>query len=224
MVVIFHGFLGTYFEFIPLISKFKKVLFFDFYSQRLEDFIPKLVKESSHHTLIGIGYSMGGRILYHLGLQFPHLFTKIILLSSKTGLDPKEESYLQQRKSLENEWIQQIKTDLTSFLFKWYSNEKLFGPILQNPRFMPILEEKKKLKISKVIESIQLYSVTNYPSFPSKLEYFLLCGQLDLAYCVLPKAQLIPRAYHLCYFDNLDFCIEKILEIIAFTQLKGHSN
>lgn len=207
-IALFHGFLGTRKEFEPLINGLNRnVYFIDLYQDTL--ILPE------EKNLIAIGYSMGGRALYHLACQNPQMFSSLIFISSSFFIDPK---LLEQRRKQEQNWIAQIKENFPHFLHQWYSNTSLFGPILDNPQFHPLLEEKKNLSIEKVIYSLNKYSITNYKdstlNLNSNILQHSLVGEKDSLYH--NKSQYkIPNAYHMAYFDNL---ADTLTFIISFLQ------
>ena len=59
--------------------------------KNFQDF-PKSLKEwasennSEKQELIGVGYSLGSRLLLHTILSHPHLFKKAIIIGAHTGL------------------------------------------------------------------------------------------------------------------------------------------
>lgn len=205
---LFHGFLGTYEEWIPFMNH----LFYK-YKQAQIHFISlyeKFSLEKSQGFNVGIGYSLGGRVLNQISRANPHFFSHLIFISSTFSIDS---SLLPSRLNKENRWKEQIHSNYNYFVENWYrENQLLFGPICYHPQYQLLLENKKKLNPQKIMNVLNDYSVTrfaNVNNYKANIPSLYLAGEWDPLYSNLGYT-LIPKSYHMCYFDNLTGVMKEI--------------
>jgi 2-succinyl-6-hydroxy-2,4-cyclohexadiene-1-carboxylate synthase len=93
--------------------------------------IIKLLRKLNLKKVVGVGYSLGGRILLNTAFKDPTLFQGLILESSSPGLKTLEE--LQERRKQEEEWAYRLENDtLCKFVDAWYE-QPLFHSLRESP-------------------------------------------------------------------------------------------
>ena len=96
---------------------------------------------SGIEAFIPIGYSMGGRMAFHLQANAPEKVKAQILLSSAPGLKTQLER--EQRVRADGKLMDKLESmGFKAFLAEWYSSQ-LFGSIRNNPDLMDILTQKR---------------------------------------------------------------------------------
>ena len=100
--ILFPGLLGQSSDLLPLLPESDQRMQFDYPDQfngNYNDYIKVLhdqIREKWTHNLevIGLGYSMGGRLLYSLIQHDPDLIQKAVFISSGLPLSQPKERYL----------------------------------------------------------------------------------------------------------------------------------
>lgn len=168
---------------------------------------------------IPVGYSMGGRLAFHLQYFFPHMIPALILLSSAPGMREGPEKQLRR---LADEHLAARIQDMgwSQFLIDWYSAD-LFGNIAKDAKiFMELKRSRAKNDMEQLTRSLRLMGNGTLESRWDSLAKIdsptlLLTGALDRKYCELN--QDIKRQIRTCHHEEIPLCghafhIEKPLE------------
>ena len=116
------GFLGTERDFdfltvsksvVPLFqgqndSAIKLDANLDTFGERLTAYAQQtgIFSNTSLHSVTGIGYSLGGRLLMHAAIQNPSYFKNLVIISAHTGLESKTEKSL--RLQADSNWSERF--------------------------------------------------------------------------------------------------------------------
>jgi len=97
-----------------------------------EDFAPRNVAPAlfagARPPLVGIGYSMGARILLHLALGEPDRFSRLVLIGGSPGIAAEDER--QARVEADARWIALLENEgISAFLDEWHRQ-----PVLRTAR------------------------------------------------------------------------------------------
>lgn len=166
---------------------------------------------------IGVGYSMGGRLLLNLATQQPHSFQALVLISTSPGLPSSRER--KARICSDLFWIDLLRSEgLENFLTKWWDQ-----PILASIRNLPpedyqrILARRLQNSTEGLIKSLELHGTGVLPSCWELLQNLdlpvLICtGTNDTKFqqisekmhYLLPRSQQIqiPGASHSPHIEN----------------------
>lgn len=175
-----------------------------------------LIPRSPDH-LVGVGYSMGGRLLLNLATSDPDAFEKLILISASPGLDDEEER--KNRRINDEKWIRLLdEGTLQTFLDQWWEQ-----PVLKSLKDLPAPDEKRliarRLRNNPVglIRSLRHHGTGQLPSIWEKCSHLrvptLICaGENDLKFkdlaermvSIIPNSQLslIPDSGHSPHLEN----------------------
>ena len=234
-LVFLHGFLGSPQDFDMLISALDKKYSFQLLDLTtflsLSDTLPKL-KVAIPEGSIGIGYSMGGRVLLLLAVTYPTLFKKIILLSASPGIETQE---LDKRKEWEESWIHLLESQgLDAFLEKWY-DQPLFASLKKNTAFKHLSQRRKSLNPLVIKQMFKNFSITKHPSLWNSLKklpisLLYLVGESDSKYLEIANrlstlgkhihVKVIPHAGHALHIENPLCCATEMMSFISNDQQK----
>jgi len=201
VLLMLHGFMGSHKDWIEVTEFIKK----DFFIIQIElpghgkskvspystqqDFLEELklfVQKINDYSPLGLGYSMGGRMLLQLETETPGLFSKLVLESVHPGIVNEEE----RTKRLESDrhLLDDIKTqdDFKRFLNHWYTLP-LFEGIKDCPNFENLLENKANINITELKNALILLSTGHQKDCSSAFEnsknpIHYLSGQKDQKY------------------------------------------
>ena len=102
--VVLPGLLGLSSDLIPILPDNDSILTIDYkiqpkgyFTERIKALEKIISNKSSHHEVYGIGYSMGGRLLYSLIQQNHLLFKKCVFISSGLPLIKAQDRYFKRR-------------------------------------------------------------------------------------------------------------------------------
>jgi len=136
-----------------------------------------------------IGYSMGGRLAFHLHQLNPERIKALIFLSSAPGL--KTPSEQKQRRLDDIELLDKLESSgYADFLEKWYAAE-LFGDIRKNTTLMQkVFPARSKNDIGQLRQSLDLMGNGALPSLWNELKdigvpTLLMSGTQDSKYTQL---------------------------------------
>ncbi len=140
---------------------------------------------------IGVGYSLGGRILLGLQHKAPELFSELVLISSSPGIKSEEDRIA--RKQSDLCWIEKIlNLPPEDFFTEWY-RQPIFSSEHWSEDLRSLIFNRRKISnresLSKMLEICSPSSMPNYWSeiqkLGSKLTY--ICGQRDQKYLKLSE-------------------------------------
>ena len=153
-------------------------------------------------NFIPIGYSMGGRVAFHLQNLAPDRIPALIFLSSAPGLMTGAER--EQRRIADEILMDRLeKIGISSFLQEWYS-APLFGDIQNHsPLFDELCHTRSHNEVARLRQALQLMGNGALPSLWDHLGHIaaptlLVTGALDSKYFQLNQeiAQKIPGSIH----------------------------
>jgi pimeloyl-ACP methyl ester carboxylesterase len=166
-VWLFHGFLGRGSDWDPLIEAVgPRTLclapdLFHRESQPVESFqawgerFYEDVLSQVDGPFVGVGYSLGGRLLMHLATQYPFLWRDVFLLSSSTGWFLSDEQKSERRK-WDEDWSDRfLYGDWEEIVADWNDQEILQGPI----RWERAQKDFDRAKLSR---ALRLWSPTRH--------------------------------------------------------------
>lgn len=151
---------------------------------------------------ISVGYSMGGRVLFHLHENHPAFIKAQVFLSSAPGL--KSQTERDARAQADKQLMNRLDSEgFTPFLEDWYAAE-LFGNIRDNPRlYMDLISSRCHNEINQLRRSLILMGNGALPSLWGSLKNIsvptlLLTGELDSKYYQLNQEMhdRIPGSAH----------------------------
>lgn len=150
VLLMLHGFMGSGGDFRPIASHLTNHYFViapdltghgknlgykrgEFSMQATAHAVIELLDEANVERCVGMGYSMGGRLLLYLATHFPERFERIILESSSPGLVTHAERM--QRKQWDLLMAERLrKMNFEAFLRQWYEMP-LFETFRTHPKF-----------------------------------------------------------------------------------------
>ena len=229
VLVFLHGFLGSGEDFEAVISRLGarySILTIDlpghgktkvsevYTMPKIADAIAALLDTLKIPQASLFGYSMGGRLALYLALRFPERFPKAIVESGSPGLKTEQER--SQRLKRDFELADQLETNFSQFLSKWYE-QPLFQSIKQHPRFNQMIEQRSQNDPVQLARSLREMSTGAQPSLWEELSahqnpLLLIVGECDRKFIeinreiasICPTAELaiIPDAGHNVHFEN----------------------
>jgi len=178
---------------------------------------------------IGIGYSLGGRILLNLAIRHPSAFDRLVIISSSPGLKGKTER--EARRAYDQKWIERLANEkIENFLNDWWQQ-----PVLRSLRNLPPAQLKnlreKRLRNSPhgLIRSLQFHGTGSlescWESLPElEIPTLVLVGELDQKFQnigaemsdLIPQAELrvVQNAGHAPHLEAPKKCSEEILQFL----------
>jgi 2-succinyl-6-hydroxy-2,4-cyclohexadiene-1-carboxylate synthase len=179
----------------------------------------KQLSESGIESFTPIGYSMGGRIAYHIQYLAPERVAAMVLLSSAPGLKSRAE---RKQRCLDDDALmnRMDRSGISTFLEKWYSSP-LFGEIKKNPEiFDKLCHERSHNDVKQLRHVLKLMGNGALPSLWNHVRHIsvptlLITGMLDQKYVELNReiTQKIPGSCHHQVSDaGHAFHLEKPLE------------
>ncbi|MBT3252881.1 MAG: 2-succinyl-6-hydroxy-2,4-cyclohexadiene-1-carboxylate synthase [Candidatus Marinimicrobia bacterium] len=181
--------------------------------------LPGQLSKSGIEKYTPIGYSMGGRIGFHLHILAPEKIPALIFLSSAPGLKTRNER--EQRTHDDVLLMDKLdSTGVSPFLQEWYSSD-LFGEIKNNSTlFRALCHKRSNNDSSQMRQALTLMGNGALPSQWDNLEdisvpTLLMTGELDSKYFQLNQEmnQIIPGSIHQQVSDaGHAFHLEKPLE------------
>lgn len=184
--------------------------------------LQSLAKElipSNSSELIGIGYSMGGRLLLHIANLYPESFRALILIGASPGLHSEEERVA--RRESDKEWSSILHEEgMIAFWEKWRAQPLLASLNDKIPKDRCQRNDPKGLS-----RSLHYHGTGALPSLWNSLAEFkmpvLVCaGEDDTKFCgigakmvsqiPLGNLGIIPNAGHAPHLENPDGTAEFI--------------
>lgn len=184
-------------------------------SELNSDFLAGFERKS---PLIGVGYSMGGRLLLQLSQRCPGFFDGLIFVSTNPGLVSQEEKLLRKKKDLE--WAQKIQTaDWKTLIEEWNAQDVFRGTSSE------VVRNESDYDRQDLSQQMTNWSLAHQPDFrfflrSAKTPYLWTVGERDrkfyqMAEEILPMDFLpIGGAGHRVHLDQpleLGRCIRKFV-------------
>jgi o-succinylbenzoate---CoA ligase len=240
ILIMLHGFMGSTKEWDTLVKELHSEFFLlsidlpghgktesksyssqDEFLNDLESFVSLL----SVHSPIGLGYSMGGRMLLQLEKRRPGLFSQLILESVHPGINNSEEK----RERLEKDSTLLDGTFTTAkfrdFLESWYSLP-LFKGIKEHAQYEEMLKAKLQEKPSELQAGINLLSTAHQEDCFSVFEQtqtpiLYMAGADDQKYAQFARdienlgrsnirVQIVSGCSHNIHFQDQNLFLESI--------------
>lgn len=171
-----------------------------------------------------LGYSMGGRVAFHLLTTYPKIFSKAILESSSPGLKTEQEKKERVQKDMLLAKRMQMQP-IEQFLNDWY-NLELFSSIDKNSDvFKKMIARKSKNSIAELALSLKYMGTGVMPSLWNSLagiqsDVLLITGSLDKKYSSIAEEicsenskfshEVIDGASHNVHFEKEDMYYNRI--------------
>lgn len=177
------------------------------------------LSESGIDKYTPIGYSMGGRVGFHLQNLAPERIPALIFLSSAPGL--KTTSGQDQRRIADGILMERMESlGISTFLKEWYSSP-LFGDIKNHSNlFEKLCQARSGNEVEKLRQALELMGNGALPSLWDELvniaaPTLLITGKLDQKYFTLNQEinKRVPESIHHQITDaGHAFHLEKPLE------------
>ena len=158
--VVLPGLLGQSSDLIPILPENDSILTIDYKVQPEGDFtkriqaLEKIISnKASNHEVYGIGYSMGGRILYSLVQQNHQLLKKCAFISSGLPLIKSKERYLKHR--FDAAANHKLNTLAPYDFLTWWYTLPLYKTLKDRADFNEFLTKKSRIFNQKNCISIE---------------------------------------------------------------------
>jgi 2-succinyl-6-hydroxy-2,4-cyclohexadiene-1-carboxylate synthase len=232
MLLFLHGFLGCPDDWLPIIEELKDTFFcvsldLSQYGNILFDQDPlieieRAILSSIQKPCVGIGYSLGGRILLELNERHPSVFSHLCLFGSHPGIRDDEERRLRSVK--EQEWEDMLKEHgITYFLDKWYE-QPLFSNLKTCSSFATTLTKRRNNDPKKTLTIYNRFRLSRQKAYTHFGDNILfLYGEFDDKYRDIYEKitniqyEMIERAGHATILENPSECSKKIRSFLAKT-------
>lgn len=184
----------------------------------------------SHHRNILVGYSLGGRLALHALEKNPHLYDKVILLSTNPGFEDEFHDRIELSEERKKRWLSDSywaeefsKTNWETVLRNWNAQ-----PVFGGGTTEPIRKETdySRETLGLVLTQWSLAQQRNMRDVLIKnlSKVHLLVGESDEKFLSLTlqlkrrvpdlKVDMIPHAGHRIPFDSPERLAEKILKLL----------
>ena len=186
------------------------------------------VQSQAQYPSILVGYSMGGRIGWHLVHQYPKLFTFFIVESGSPGMIDKAERAT--RRANDHALLSQVLSGaepFPQFLKKWYE-QPIFASCQQR-LLQRVMRKRMNNHPNLLHSSLQILGTGVLPSLWRELPTIqiptlFLTGARDIKFCQMSKkcqsmasqitSRSIPRASHHIHQEQPQTMANAILEFI----------
>ncbi len=139
---------------------------------------------------VGVGYSMGGRLLLYLATHYPERFEQIILESAFPGLRTQAERT--KRRCWDLQMAKRLRSlNFEVFLQQWYAMP-LFETFQQHPKFDEAVAQRLKNDPQQLALSMEEMGTGMMEPLWEKwerleIDSLLLVGEYDVKYCRLAR-------------------------------------
>ena len=187
-----------------------------------------LLAQKGIHSFIPVGYSMGGRLAFHLLINFPHRLSGAIVISASPGLLTAEQQ------ALRIKWDQKISQKLLHqpferFLSEWYE-QPLFGTLKKDVS-RSFWEKRRKNDPKELAKVMQGMGAGRQNSFWAELEHIekpvlYLAGANDTKYYSIAQelydyqsitAHIIPDCGHSVHIQKPQQIVKSIKSFLHTT-------
>jgi 2-succinyl-6-hydroxy-2,4-cyclohexadiene-1-carboxylate synthase len=163
-VLCLPGFLGTAsdFDWVSENYEIKYVDLFNSDEYKLDFF--KFSEKLKNHCINNkidtvLGYSLGGRLILNTICIYPDLFKKVVIISSHTGLETKEEKSTRVLTDLN--WANKFKSNFNDAFIEWNSQS-----IFQNNK---LIRSSKNYNVKNIEYALTTWSLGNQENLINKL-------------------------------------------------------
>ncbi len=185
---------------------------------------------------IVVGYSLGGRLALAVGIHYPQLIAKLILVSATPGIA--SESERAARKNHDQRLAQEIVSGgMRDFLESWYSLS-VFSTLEHKLDLRHALINKKAtLEPHRASASLSAFGPSAQESYWTRLgqvqaEVLLLCGKEDRKFVDIAEKMKremgkrarvleIPDSSHIVHLEQADVVGEKIAAFLGNSRRGG---
>lgn len=132
-----------------------------------------------------IGYSMGGRLAWHLLLAHPALISRAVVVSAHPGLP--DDDARRQRRSQDEATARRLETlPPDDFLREWYARP-LFAPLVSSVGMDALLERRRRNDPLLLARALRAFGLGTQPDLADRIRasavrQLLVTGRLDDAY------------------------------------------
>ncbi len=208
-LVLLHGFVGgswSYHDVIALLGHSRDLIVPTLTYHEADSSVPLLnqdfageverlacdIAEAGAERIDLVGYSMGGRLALGLAIAHPELVRKLVLLSSRRGLDCPLER--ERRRQADDVWADLLERDgLDAFLDRWWS-QPIFRTLSTPPseRLKAEVQQRRKHRHFGLAAALRRFGLGNQPSYASEvrglaLPVTLVAGELDEKFVSLSR-------------------------------------
>lgn len=188
------------------------------FEEGVEEIKNKIQLISGNTQINIVGYSMGGRIAFHLTRKYPHLIKSLVMISSNfAGIKKAEDK---RKRQLNDSKLLESITDITeykTFLTSWYK-QPLFGKFNLTDSYRIKLSQVNESSIAKNKRLLEVFSTGNQ-DFLLKKDYEALkdksikyiYGEDDTKYKQIAmnapdfiKTYKITSSSHACHSEQKD--------------------
>jgi 2-succinyl-6-hydroxy-2,4-cyclohexadiene-1-carboxylate synthase len=183
-----------------------------------------------------VGYSMGGRLGFHLLVHHPRRFERAVIESASPGLLSRTER--RDRITHDLSLAMQLKSEgLEAFLSRWYSQPMFSRLRRDHARFAGILERRRRNDPMKLARSLRFMGSGAMEPLWSQLHtishpLLLLKGEHDTKFraiargmaAEIPNVQIsvVPNAGHTVHFEQPDAYIKLVGNFLKDTRQVPH--
>ncbi len=170
-----------------------------------------------------MGYSMGGRLAFHLMLYYPDYFRKVIIESATPGLATSKERV--NRQAHDENIAQELEnTNLAVFLNRWY-NQPLFHSLKRHGNFHEMVKRRLQNNPEHLAIALRCLGTGKQPSLwdrlkRNKIPLLLVVGTFDIKFrsiaskvmdkCPLSELRIIDNAGHNVHFEQPERFINEV--------------
>ena len=180
----------------------------------IESFAQYLESNFRHlNSLQGIGYSLGGRLLFSLTMAMPKLISGAVYISSGFPLRNPKDRY---NKYKFNRLVShKLNANPPSEFLNWWYQLPIYKGLVDHPKFNQMIQEKTAyfdpVKINQLLQGFNSLNMSF--SSPSCTPSLYLNGELDQKYHTIATQFVqqflsdvtvvsIPNASHLCHWES----------------------
>lgn len=218
--VLLPGLLGRADELEMLVPQSDAILKIEYKLHNVGDYHNRVLalkdqirKHSTDVEVVGMGYSMGGRLLYSLIQLDPKLFHKAVFISSGFPLFNPKERYI--KKTFEQFVSSQLSALPPIEFLKWWYNLPIYNTLKDYSNFADYLSKKKlSFDAAKIQHLLYFYSSLNMSIQTSIVDTpsIYYSGEFDQKYQRMSQRLSeyfsfatfcsVPKASHLCHWES----------------------
>lgn len=190
----------------------------------------QLIKSLRNKPIVGVGYSMGGRLLLHLACRFPHRFQSLILIGASPGIHDSDER--KQRRENDKKLAKRIfDLGTEKFLEEWSSLSLIKTQSERIPALQyQVMQENRLRQCPQGLAlSLLCHGTGTLPSLWDKLstltmpislwvgredEKFLSIAETMLQYLPNAHLKIIENAGHAAHLENQEAAKQILSELL----------
>jgi len=199
----------------------------DFY---LDNWIRHLMPSLPDKDLVGLGYSMGGRLLLHLATAHPHKFRCLILVGPNPGLEKRDDR--EKRRRDDKQLAKRIAADgMRDFLDYWSKTSLIRTQAKRIPEshYSMMQQWRTRQNPHGLALSLLCHGTGRLPSLWAqlaklKMPVYLMVGEEDTKFQNIAHQMLsllregnvfvLPNAGHAAHLENADAFTKIMREIL----------